>query len=161
MQLNRLDAFSEQVPTFLRSEFPAWLRRHVTLNALENAYSVGEFILQWIVALGLLLPPALQTANLGFRGFGKKGLAAWGRTIARFDYWIVVAIAAVVGVWASSWDLSWKAAGDNATENMETVSLVLRLLSAYLLMLASWLSTCSILGACAARGGESSGKSAD
>jgi hypothetical protein len=160
-QVGRLDAFSEQVPTFLRSEFPAWLRRHVTLNALENAYAVGGFILQWIVAIGLLLPPALQTANLGFRGFGRKGLAAWGRTIARFDYWVVVAIAAVVGVWASSWDLSWRPTGANATENMETFSLVIRVLFAYLLVLGSWLTTCSMLGACAAGAADSSGKSAD
>ncbi len=144
----------------LRSEFPAWLQRHVTLNALETAYAVGEFILQWIVALGLLLPPALQTANLGFRAFGKKGFAAWGRRCASFDYWIVLAIAAVVGVWASTWDLSWKPTGANATENMETVSLVFRLLFAYLLVLASWLTTCSMLGACSARGDNSSGKPA-
>jgi hypothetical protein len=155
-----LDAYSEQVPTFLRSEFPVWLRRHVTLNALENAYALGQFVLQWIVAVGLLLPPALQTANLGFRGFGKKGLVAWGRTIARLDYWIVVAIAAIVGVWASNWDLSWRPTGPDATANMETVSLVLRLLLAYLLMLASWLTTCSMLGACAARSGDSGGKPA-
>jgi len=158
--LDVLDAYSEQVPTFLRSEFPVWLRRHVTLNALEDAYAIGQFVLQWIVAVGLLLPPALQTANLGFRGFGKKGFAAWGRTIARLDYWIVVAIAAIVGVWASNWDLGWRPAGPNATANMETVSLVLRLLLAYLLVLASWLTTCSMLGACAARSGDSSGKPA-
>lgn len=160
-QVGRLDAFSEQVPTFLRSEFPVWLRRHVTLNALDNSYAVGEFILQWIVALGLLLPLALQSASLGFRGFGKKGMAAWGRTIARFDYWVVVAIAAVVGVWASSWDLSWRPTGVNASENMETVSLVLRVLCAYLLVLASWLTACSTLGVCAARSGDSGGKSTE
>jgi hypothetical protein len=159
-QLDRLDAFSEQVPTFLRSECPASLRRHITLNALETAYAAGEFVLQWIVALGLLLPPALQTANLGFRAFGKKGFTAWGRTIARFDYWIVVAIAAFVGVWASSWDQSWRPAGDNASVNMQTVSMVLRLLLAYLLMLASWLTTCSMLGACSAPGDNPSGKPA-
>lgn len=160
MQLNRLDTFSEQVPTYLRSEFPAWLRRHITLNALETAYAVAEFILQWIVALGLLLPPALQTADLGFRGFGKKGLAAWGRTIARLDYWFVLTVAAVIGVWASNWDLSWRPTGAYATENMETASLVLRVVFAYLLVLASWLTTCSVLGLCAARGDNPSGKPA-
>jgi len=161
MQLNRLDAFAEQVPTFLRSEFPVWLRRHVTLNALEDAYATCEFILQWIVALGLLLPLALQTATRGFGGFGKKGLAAWGRTIARWDYWTVLAIAAFLGVWASNWDVSWRPTGANATENMETISLVFRILAAYLLMLASWLTTCSMLGACAASGADSGGKPAD
>lgn len=160
IQFSHLDAFSEQIPTFLRSEFPVWLRRLITLNALENAYAAGQFVLQWIVAVGLLLPPALQTANLGFRGFGRKGFAAWGRTIARLDYWIVVAIAAVFGVWAANWDLSWRPTGPNATPNMETVSLVLRLLLAYLLMIASWLTTCSMLGACAARSGDSGGKPA-
>ncbi len=160
IQFDRLDAFSEQVPTFLRSEFPIWLRRHITLNALEDAYALGQFVLQWIVAVGLLLPPALQTANLGFRGFGKRGFAAWGRTIVRLDYWIVVAIAAIVGVWASNWDLGWRPTGPDATANMETLSLVLRVLVAYLLVLASWLTTCSILGACAARSGDSGGKPA-
>jgi len=103
----------------------------------------------------------LQTATQGFRGFGKKGLAAWGRTIARWDYWLVLALAAFAGVWASNWDLSWRPTGVNATENMETFSWVLRFLSAYLVMLASWLTTCSMLGACAAGVADSGGKPAD
>jgi hypothetical protein len=160
IQLDRLDSFSDQVPAFLRSEFPVWLRRHVTLNALEHAYAVFQFILTWILVPGSLLPPALQAANLGFRGFGKKGLAAWGWTLARLEYWIVLTVAALLGVWAAHWDLSWKPTGPGASVNVESVSVVLRLLLAYLLVLASWITTCSMLGACSARGADSSGKPA-
>jgi hypothetical protein len=102
----------------------------------------------------------LQAANLGFRGFGKKGLAAWGWTLARLEYWIVLTVAALLGVWAAHWDLSWKPTGPGASVNVESVSVVLRLLLAYLLVLASWITTCSMLGACSARGADSSGKPA-
>jgi len=159
-QAGRLDALSDQFPTFLRSELPVWLRRHVTLNALDDAYAICEFVLQWIVAPALLLPFALQAANSGFRGFGKKGFAAWAGTIRRVEYWIAVTIAAVVGVWASNWDLSWRPTGPGATLNAESVSLGLRLFAAYLLIVASWITTCSMLGSCAVRVAEPGGKPA-
>ncbi len=142
----KLDYFHDQVPTYLRSVLPAFLRRILTLAFVTRLFDAALFFIRWIVVPGLLLPFAASAARLGFRGFGRQGFATWRLVVKSSQYWGIVAIAAVFGVWMSGAIVGWTPRSLNPTFTGETISLVLRLFLAYLLGLFAWLLTCSMIG---------------
>ena len=145
-QAGQLGDYNETVPTYLRSTLPALLRQHISLGLLTNLYDVAVFLLRWVVIPGLLLPLLLRAADQGFRGFGRAGWTVWKSTIASFQYWLILVIAALVGVYASDKIMDWRPTSKDTTFSTETASLVLRLFFAYLLGLFSWLLACALIG---------------
>jgi hypothetical protein len=142
--VGRLDDYRFTLPGYLRSEFPAWLRRMISEPRLDSIYSGLISILLWIVLPGLLLPFALFSADKGFRGL--LAFAAWRRTLRKLAYWLVLVLATILGVYCVGAIMGWKLDPKTSTLGAEKASLTFRLLFAYLLGLFSWLLTCSTLG---------------
>lgn len=142
--IGHLDAYQQTFPGYLRSEFPAWLRRMISEPALDNTYVFLVSVLGWVALPGLLLPFALFAAGRGFRGLIAFG--DWRRTIANLPYWLVLAVSAVLGVYCTGKIMDWKLDPKTATLAAEETSLVFRVFFAYLLALFAWLLTCSVLG---------------
>lgn len=145
-QVDRLDLYRDEVPTYIRSMLPAFLRRHITLGAMTGLFDGFIWGLRWIVTPGLLLPLASEAANRGFRGLRRAGFSVWKGVIASLEYWIVVVLAAVAGVFVSPLIVNWTPRSPNSTLAGETVSVIGRLLVAYLLGLSSWMLACSMIG---------------
>ncbi|HMF89367.1 MAG TPA: hypothetical protein VKL40_01900 [Candidatus Angelobacter sp.] len=139
-----LEAYSTSFPGYLRSEFPAWLRRMISEPALDNTYSFLLWLLLFVVLPGLFLPFAMFAAGRGFRGL--IALRDWRRTVANPVYWIALVVAAVIGVYCTPKIMDWKLDPKTATLSAEKTSLAFRLLFAYLLAIFSWLLACSALG---------------
>lgn len=142
--LGKLEQYSILLPGYLRSEFPAWLRRMISEPRLDSIYSGVLWLLRWVVLPGLLLPFALFCADQGFRGL--TALRDWWRVQRSLSYWIVLLIAALLGVVATDAIMDWKLDPRTATLQAEEASLFFRLLFAYLLGIFSWLLACSVLG---------------
>ncbi len=143
-QADRLDGYQYSFPGYVRSEFPVWLRRHITETGLTDVYLFVVTALRWVVLPGLLLPWALLAAEQGFRGMVQ--VREWVKIIRHVSYWVVLALAATVGVVAIGVLLEWKLNPETATLLSEEISLVLRLLACYLIGLFCWLWVCSMLG---------------
>jgi len=141
-----LGEYNETVPTYVRSTLPAFLRQHISLAFLAGAYDTVVFLLQWVVVPGLFLPLVLQAADQGFRGFGRAGWIAWKNAIASLPYWLILLVAALLGVYAGSKIMDWRPTMKDSTFSTETASLVLRLFFSYLLGLFSWLLACALIG---------------
>jgi hypothetical protein len=142
--IGKLDQYDGRVAGFLRSEFPAWLRRIISEPALDNTYSGLMWALRWIVLPGLLLPFAMSCAGKGFRGF--VAFDGWWRVVRSFAYWVTLIVAAVLGVLCVTRIMGWLLDPKTATLAGEETSLVFRLFFAYLLGIFSWLLAGSMLG---------------
>lgn len=142
--VGRLDDYEQSFPGYLRSGFPAWLRRMINEPALDNLYSGFVSLLRWVVLPGLLLPFALFSADRGFRGW--IALRDWSKTVGSITYWTALVAAAVIGVYLVQLIMGWKLDPNTSTLRGEEASFVTRQLLAYLLVLFAWLLTCSMLG---------------
>ncbi|HEY6308981.1 MAG TPA: hypothetical protein VI488_21270 [Candidatus Angelobacter sp.] len=142
--IGRLETYGITLPGYLRSEFPAWLRRMISESRLDSIYSGVLFLLRWLVLPGLLLPFALFSADKGFRGL--IAFAAWRRTLRKLIYWLALVVAVILGVCCVEAIMGWKLDPKTATLQAEKTSLAFRLLFAYILGIFSWLLACSVLG---------------
>jgi hypothetical protein len=142
--VGKLDDYQYQVPGYLRSEFPAFLRRLISEEGMDNFYLFCVAALRWVIVPGLLLPLGLVCAQLGFRGFASFRI--WERTIRKVAYWVVMIVAALIGAYLTDKILGWTLNPDTATLGAEKTWLAFRLLVAYLLALFSWLWVCAMLG---------------
>jgi hypothetical protein len=59
---------------------------------------------------------------------------------------MILAVAALLGVYGSSTLLGWRPSSENPTFGGETANLVLRIFLAYGLALLSWMVACSLIG---------------
>ena len=141
-----LDAYRETIPLYFRSMLPASVRGHVPLGALAGIFGVLEFLLQWVVVPGLLLPLALLAADQGFGGFRRAGWKSWKTTIASLHYWVILMVAAFLGVYGGETIIGWRPASASPTFSGETANLAFRLFLAYSLGLFSWMLACSLVG---------------
>ncbi len=141
-----LDRYHETFPTYVRSTLPVSLRQHVSLAVLTGIFDALVFLLQWVAVPGLLLPLALLAADQGFRGFGREGWKTWKTTIASLHYWVILAVAAFLGVQGSDTIVGWRPASESPSFAKETANLALRLFLAYGLGLFSWMVACSLIG---------------
>lgn len=139
-----LDKYELSFPGYLRSEFPAWLRRMISEPRLDSIYSGMVLLLRWVALPGLLLPFALFSADKGFRGF--IALGDWRSKLRSLGYWIALVVAVILGVCCVEKVMGWRLDPKTATLAAEQTSLAFRLLFAVLLGLFSWLLTCSVLG---------------
>ena len=158
--VSHLGDYDQTVPTYLRSTLPAFLRQHISLGLLTWVYDTIAFLLRLVAIPGLLLPLLLRAADQGFRGFGRAGWTAWKNTIGSFQYWLILALAALLGVYASHKIVDWRPTSKDTTFSTETASLVLRLFFAYLFGLFSWLVACALIGRGGWLGKDVSGDSA-
>jgi hypothetical protein len=149
---HHLEEYSTSFPGYLRSGFPAWLRRMISEPALDNTYSFLLWLLMWVVLPAVALPFGLFAASRGFRGL--IAFRDWWRTIWNLPYWIALVVAAVIGVYCTSQIMEWKLNPETATLAGEKASLGFRLLVAYLLVIFSWLLDCSALGRARLAGGK-------
>ncbi len=147
--IGRLDDYTYTLPGYLRSEFPAWLRRMISEPRLDSIYSGLVSLLRWVILPGLLLPFALFSADRGFRGL--IAFRDGRRTLRSLGYWITLVVAAILGVWCVEAIMGWTLDPKTATLPAEETSLAFRLLFAYLLGIFAWLLTCSVLGRHVAR----------
>src|SRR5258708_4883942 len=138
--------YRETFPTFVRSMLTAFLRLHISLAAVPSIFDALVFLLQWVAVPGLLLPLALLGADQGFRGFGRAGWKVWRTTISSLHYWVILALAAFLGVYGSGTILGCRPAPESATFPGEPANLVFRLFLAYGLGLFSWMVACSLIG---------------
>lgn len=145
-----LEGYRYQFPTYLRSELPMWLRAHVTEAQLLWLFLFVLAALFWVVMPAVWLPPAAQLAARGFRGFGREGFRAWWGSLKRWQYWLIVTLAAVLGVWVPSLLLGLRPQETvnqpPASLGMQITSLALRLLAGYLLALFAWMWVASATG---------------
>jgi hypothetical protein len=151
-----LDSFQDTFPAYLRSTFPVFLRRHITLSAVANLFSAAIFFARWILAPGFVLPLLLQAADRGFHGFGRQGITTWRKTVFSLAYWLVLLLAALLGVLAVDKLMALKPNFKDSTFHGEAFSLALRLAASYLLGLFSWLLVCSTVGRYASAAGSAS-----
>src|SRR5215471_13959963 len=136
--------YQTSFPGYLRSEFPAWLRRMISEPALDSTYTFLLFVLRWVILPGLLLPFLLFCADKGFSGF--IAFRNWWKTIRSLAYWIVLIVAAIVGVYLVGVVMGWRLDPKTSTFHGEYANFAMRLLLAYLLGLFSWLFVGSMLG---------------
>ncbi len=141
-----LAGYHETFPTYVRSTLPAFIREHIPLGVLTGLFDVLVFLLQWVAVPGLFLPLTLRAADQGFRGFGRSGLKTWKTTIASVQYWSILAVAALLGVYGSNTLLGWRPSSESPTFAGETANLVLRMVLSYGLGLFSWMVVCSLVG---------------
>jgi len=140
--MDRVDAYSDSLPAYLRSTMPVFLRRHITLAFLQSTYRWIAFVVRWLVIPGLILPFAMATADVGFRGFWRAGFAGWSRAVWCLAYWFLLAAAVAAGVLAAPAIFGWTPNFATSTFRYETVSLVIRAICAYELALWAWLLAC-------------------
>jgi len=150
--LDNLDAYREPLPTFVRSMLPVFLRRHIRLSELDATFGGLLFAARWIVVPGLLLPIVEVAADAGFGGFsrGRGCFWIWKHAVDSLWYWLILAIAAVLGVVAAPKILAWTPDFKTSTLRHEYASLGWRVVAAYLLGLTAWMVVCSLLGCSAA-----------
>jgi hypothetical protein len=141
--VDKLDNYQYLFPGYLRSVFPAWLRRHITESGMDELYAGFVGFLGCVVAPGLLLPLGLLCADKGFRGF--LMFRAWWHMVRNWAYWMVLILAAFLGVYATGMIMHWLLNSKTATLGAEQVWLAFRLFIAYLLALFSWLWVCAML----------------
>jgi hypothetical protein len=141
--VSRLDGYGYSFPGYLRSEFPAWLRRLISEQGMDNLYTGFVAFVRWVVVPGLLLPFGLSSARFGFRGL--VTFRNWTRTLRSLAYWLVLVIASLIGVYLVQKILGWTLNEETATLGEEKIWLGLRILVAYLLALYGWLMVCFIL----------------
>jgi heme/copper-type cytochrome/quinol oxidase subunit 2 len=144
--LDKIDAYQEIFPAYLRSVLPVYARRHVTLHFVNLIFAGVLFSARWILIPGLFLPLFLQAARLGFGVFSKSSLSSWRKSVWSLSYWALLAAAAVIGVLGTAWLMGAKPDFRTSTYNLEMSSLIVRLSLAYLLGLSAWMLTCSLVG---------------
>lgn len=138
-----LDNYQYSFPSYVRSELPAWLRRHTSDNQFSGFYGLFVWLLGGLIVPGLALPFGLLAAERGFRGLFDA--RAWRKIVFKASYWTVLLF--VNFCWYCVNELmELRLSGKNPTLAGESVSLVLRLGFAYLVGLLGWLLLCSVLG---------------
>jgi hypothetical protein len=145
--------YREILPAYVRSGLPVSLRRIVSLALIEKTFDVLLFVLRWVAVPGLVLPFLASASRLGVKGFA-RGAAQGKKAFLSVSYWAVLAVAALVGVFATGKIMRWTPDFRTSTLGEETASVVLRSLAAYLLSLFSWLLACSVAGRLAGEAGD-------
>ena len=135
--LEGLDDYHYSFPGYLRSELPAWLRRHISETNIQNLYDLFLFFLRWIVLPVLLLPVASLCADKGFRGF--IAFRIWVRMFLSRLFWGVAIVASILGVVIPVALTGWKLDPRTASLAEEKFFLAFRIALGTILVLSAWL----------------------
>lgn len=138
-QIPNPDAFD----SWLRSIMPAFLRRHISLEAVDRVVNWAIALLLYVLIPALLLPLGALFAGRGFSAFGST-LRAWKRTVTELSYWIWFAILVSIGICFADCIASWHPQLSSLW--LEHLSLIVRLAIALALTVTAWLVVASMLG---------------
>ncbi len=141
--LEGLDDYHYSLPGYIRSELPAWLRRHISEARIQSFYDLFLFFLRWIVVPMLLLPIASLAADKGLKGF--VAFRVWAKMFLSGLFWGVVILASVLGVVIPAALTGWKLDPKTATLTGEKFFLAFRIAIATILILSAWLMVSSTL----------------
>lgn len=149
------ESYQYQLPNYVRSMMPAGMRGAVSEPMLLWLFLFVLGVASWVVMPAAWLPAAAQLAARGFRGFGREGFRAWGRALKSGQYWVTVALCALLGVWLPKLLLGLRpeepVAGAAPAVAAQMASLVVRLLAAYVLALCAWMWVASATGRAGAK----------
>jgi hypothetical protein len=121
---------------YLYAKTPSHLRPARGELAYVTAIQYGWAVLMWYLLPVLTLPwvTAKVSGNRLRAGFG---------ALANWRYWLVMALTVVMGVWITGLLADWT---PGHGLHVEMVSMVLRLLLAYVIAVAAWLVAAGVLG---------------
>ena len=129
--------------SWLRSIMPAFLRRMISLNAVDSTLNWTSNLLLYVVVPALVLPFAVQFAGRGLAAFGSS-FKAWRQTVGRFSYWFWFCVLVVVGIYLPNLIAHWVPSSSSIP--LETLSMIVRLALAFALTVTAWLILSSMLG---------------
>ena len=125
-----------QIAGYLYSKAPSWLRPIHGATGYVTALGYIFSASFWYILPCVFLPViAARIVGAPVR----RGL----RTLAQWQYWFGMAITTLLGVWLTIQILGWT---PGKTLSQQTVSLVIRLIVAYLIATAAWLAMAGLLG---------------
>jgi len=134
---------TEAFNSWLHSMMPAFLRRSISLHAIDWTVNWAVNFLQYVLIPGLLLPFAVQFSGHGFSALGST-FKAWMQTIAKISYWIWLCILALLGIYVPNLIANW--APNLSSLALENLSIAVRFAIAFGLMVTAWLMLASMLG---------------
>lgn len=125
-----------RIAGYLYSKAPSFLRPIGGDSGYATALAFMFAIIYWYV-LPCVFLPLIAARVVG--GSALRGL----RTLARWQYWLAMAFTALLGVWLTNQILGWT---PGKTLSQQTVSLIIRMIVAYLIATVAWLATTGLLG---------------
>jgi hypothetical protein len=131
---------SWQISGYFFTRLPHALQSSIGESRFHEWVDIKFAVLIWFLLPALFLP-FLSAAS--YCGFSLRGMGAALRTYARGKYWLAMAVASLVGVWFPYLLANWTPAHGL---RKETISLVLRLSSAYVLAVVVWLMVSGVVG---------------
>jgi hypothetical protein len=131
---------SWQISGYYFTRLPHFLQSSVGESRFHEWVQFKFAVLTWFLLPALFLPFLSASSS---SGFSRRGFRAALRTYARGKYWLAIAIAALIGVWLPYLLASW-APLHGLRE--ETISMVLRLLTGYVLAVLVWLMSSAAVG---------------
>jgi hypothetical protein len=125
-----------QIAGYLYSKSPVWLRPTAGSDSYTTVLEYLLLVLYWYVIPSVVF--AITAARICGANF-LRGL----RILKHWQYWLGMAITALVGVWATKLILEWM---PGKTLTQQTVSMIIRLAIVYLIATAAWLLTAGVIG---------------
>jgi hypothetical protein len=129
--------YEATVSGYLFFRLPHFIQNHCDASTIDTWLQRLDDLLQLFVLPALLLPSLAAGVVGGRTARALKSLISW-------RYWLMIAIAGIVGIWLPRLILLHWVPGKHLCAM--TVSLVLRLTLAYLLTLMAWLAATGVLG---------------
>ena len=134
--VQRLGDHQYELGGYLYAKAPSALRPKNGASAYYNRVGTAFSILFWFVLPSLLLP-LIAARVIGAR------IRAGFKTLLRWRYWLAMVVMLLIGVWLTSALLDWR---PGKSLGAQTASLIVRMVVAYLLATAAWLTTAGLLG---------------
>ena len=128
--LSRWADYSQQPAFNVSSWLTLKFRKPVRPNSVFRIFSAVTWVIGWVVLPAILLPWLASVASRGWAGFRDR-IAKTRR------YWIQAPLLLVCALWVPFRLIDW--VPHVSTFTMEMVSLIVRMLVAYLLFVAAWL----------------------
>ena len=125
-----------QTAGYLYSKAPTWLRQTAGSSSYTTVLEYFLVILYWYVVPSVVF--AITAARICGASF-LHGL----RILKHWQYWLAMAITALLGVWVTKLILGWM---PGSTLTLQTISIAIRFATIYLITTAAWLLTIGVLG---------------
>ena len=138
--VSNLSDQSWQISGYFFTRLPHFLQSTIGESRFHQWVQFKFAVLTWFLLPALFLP-FLSAASSS--GLSRRGLWSALRTYARWKYWLAIAVAALIGVWLPYLLANWT---PSHGLTKETVSMVMRLLTAYILAVLAWLMASAAVG---------------
>ncbi len=128
---------------WLGSALTMTLRTPVSPQAVAGVLNTVLWVLAWVWAPLRLLPLAVEVSANGFGGFRGARRAVAQRVFRRGRYWLGYLALLALGTWLPTVLIDWFPQVESLWA--QALSLLLRFLAAYLLLVTAWLLLASLL----------------